>query len=162
MNRSAALVAMVGLCLPAFAFEVQGLRSGMSLDEAQSVVQKQSYDRIEVTDNQIQAWDLPTSGRERGIFLTFCEGRLILVAQHLRPRFDLFVRLVDEKREALGPPLDAWASPTEATSPVDHDGISFAWRNGEDIVTVTYTEFSSNSQLDVAHEAQHECYPRRF
>ena len=159
VKRSAALVTIaLVICPPAFSFEVDGLRSGMTFDEARSLVEKQSYGRVEVKDNHIGAWDAPTTGPARAIFLNFCKGRLVQVQKHLRPRFDYFVRLADEKRRELGRPLDAWSRPTDVTSSAESNAIALIWRDGADFVTVTYTQLSSNNQLDITHDVRNDCW----
>lgn len=159
MKRSAAWVTIaLVICPPAFPFEVDGLRSGMSFDEAKSIVEKQSYGHVEAKDNHIGAWDAPTKRPGRGIFLNFCKGRLVQVQKDLQPRFDYFVKLVDDKRRKLGQPLDAWSRPTDVTSSAESNAIALIWRDGSDFVTVTYTQFSSNNQLDITHDARNDCW----
>ena len=157
MTRLATWVAIASMtCGPALAFEVDSFRSGMSFAEAKSLVEKQAYERVELKDNQIRAWD--TRSVASGIFLDFCKGRLVSVQKNLQPRFDYFTRLVDEKRSALGRPLDAWSRPTDVTSSVESNAIALIWRDGSDFVSVTYTEFSSNKQLYITHDARNDCW----
>ena len=147
-------------CPSAFAFEVDGFRSGMSFNDARSLVEKRSYDSVEVKDNSIGARDNPSKGPARAIFLNFCKGRLVQVQKHLQPRFDYFVRMADEKRRELGRPLDAWSRPTDlaSTSSAESNAIAFIWHDSSDFVSITYTQFSSNNQLDITHDARNDCW----
>ena len=152
-------ITMVG-CSSAFAFEVDGFRSGMSFNDARSLVEKRPYDSIEVKDKNIEARDNPSKGSARAIFLNFCNGRLVQVQKHLQPRFDYFVRMADEKRRELGRPLDGWSRPTDltSTSSAESNAIAFIWRDSSDFVSITYTQFSSNNQLDITHDARNHCW----
>lgn len=145
-------------CPSAFAFEVDGFRSGMSFNDVRSLVEKRSYDSVEVKDNNILAGDNPSKGSVRTISLNFCKGRLVQVQKHLQPRFDYFVRMADEKRRELGRPLDAWSRPTDLTSSAESNAIALIWRDGSDFVSITYTQFSSNNQLDITHDARNDCW----
>ena len=157
MIRFAAWVAIASMiCTQALSFEVDGFRSSMSFAEAKSIVEKQGYERIDAKDNHIRAWNTRTVGGM--ISLNFCKGRLVSVQKDLQPRFDYFTRLVDEKRTALGRPLDAWSRPTDVTSSADSNAIALIWRDGSDFVSVTYTEFSSNKQLYITHDARNDCW----
>ena len=46
----------------AHGFEIDGLTDGMSMEQAKSIIQKFSYNKIEVNDNHIGAWDYPERG----------------------------------------------------------------------------------------------------
>ena len=118
-------------CPSAFAFEVDGFRSRMSFNDARSLVEKWSYDSVEVKDKSIEARDNLSKGSARAIFLNFCKSRLVQVQKHLQPRFDYFVRMADEKRRELGRPLDAWSRPTDlaSTSSAESNAIAFIWHD---------------------------------
>lgn len=145
-------------CPPAFSFEVDELKSGMSFDAARSLIEKRYDDRVEIKDGHIETWDTPDRASARTIFLNFCKGRLVQVVKHLQPRFDYFVRLADEKRRELGRPLDAWSRPTDITSSNESNAIELIWRDRLDFVSVAYTQFSSNNQLDITYDARNSCW----
>ena len=139
------------------AFEVDGLKSGISMNEAKRLLESQSYKKIEIKDNSIVAFD--QSGSDgRFIALSFCKGKLVQAQKHLKPRFDYFVRLVNEKRRELGKPADAWTVPTDVVSNVESNSVAFLWRDGETFIKVTYTEFGSNNQLDILYEIKNACW----
>ena len=150
-------VSVLLLCEGANAFEVDGLKSGMSFQEARSVIESFSYSKVEIKENQISGWDIPAMGTNRSVYLNFCKGRLVQVQKHLQPRFDYFVRLVDEKRKQLGQPTDAWSEPTDVTSAVESNAIRFQWRDKNDYIVVSYIQFPSNNQLDIRHKIKNEC-----
>ncbi len=144
------------------AFDVDGLKSGMSIEQAKSVIEKYSYGKVEIEENQIRAWDPPGPPGVTGRFivLNFCKGKLALLQKHLKPRFDYFVRLVQEKRRELGPPVDAWSRPTDIKSHFESNSIYFLWKDGLTFIfiKVSYTEFGSNNQLDITNEIRNECW----
>lgn len=90
--------------------------------------------------------------------MNFCKGRLVQVQKNLQPRFDYFVRLVDDLRKQHGRPLDAWSRPSDVASNAESSDVSFIWRDGSDFVTVTYTQFLSNNQLSITHGARNDCW----
>ena len=58
------------------AFEIDGLKSGMSMEAERSLLETYSYRQIQIKENSILASD--QSGSDgRFIALTFCEGKLV-------------------------------------------------------------------------------------
>jgi len=112
------------------AFEIDGLKSGISMDEAKLLLERYSYKTIQLKENSLIASDEPR-GDGRFIALTFCKGKLVQADKHLTPHFDYFVRLVNEKRRELGKPSDAWTSPTGVTSSYESNSASFLWKDGQ-------------------------------
>lgn len=135
-----------------FAFEIDGLVSGMSLERARKTLEGSAYKSIQTRENGILA-----SGGNRFILLTFCKGELVLVQKHLTPSFDNFVRLVDKKRLELGKPADAWTEPADVSVPIERNAVSILWRDSLSTVKVTFTEFASNKQLDILYESKNSC-----
>lgn len=158
MRAKCWLMLTLAISSPVCSFELDGLRSGMSYEEAKTRIEKQSFGRVDLKENHISAWDAPAQGSNRSFFLNFCKGRLIHVQKNLEPRFDYFTRLIDEKRKELGRPLDAWSQPTDVTSTVESNTVSFVWREGADFVTVTYVQFRSNNQLYIRYETRNDCW----
>jgi hypothetical protein len=134
------------------AFEIDGLNSGMSMERARKVLEGSSYKNIRTRENGITAY-----GGNRFILLSFCKDELVLVQKHLTPGFESFVRLVDEKTKELGKPADAWTEPVDVAVPVERNAVAFLWRGDVTSVKVTYTEFTSNKQLDVMYEIRNVC-----
>ncbi|MEN6375262.1 MAG: hypothetical protein ABFD75_10865 [Smithella sp.] len=139
------------------AFEIDGLKSGISMDEAKKLLESFSYKTIEVKDNSMIASDEPR-GSGRFIALCFCKGKLVQAQKHLKPRFDYFVRLVSEKRRELGKPTAAWTQPTDVTSSYESNSVSFRWKDGQTFIKVTYSEYGSNNQLDILYEIKNLCW----
>lgn len=149
---------LIMISMPAYSFEIDGFQSGMSYEAAKTLIESQSFDRVELGDNYMVAQDLPDDYFGRLYSLNFCKGQLTLVQKNLNPRFDYFVRLIHEKRNQLGQPLDAWSEPNDVTSMIDSNAVFFIWRDGSaDLVTVSYVEFTSNSQLSITYETRNEC-----
>lgn len=140
-----------------FAFEVDGFKSGMTIGQAKILIERYSYDKVEITDNSIVAMDTSGKRTDRKIVLSFCQGKLVRLEKGLQPRFDYFVRLLDEKRREMGRPIDAFARPTPVTSNFEMNSISFFWKNGPTVIEVEYWDFGSNTQLDIRYEIGSEC-----
>ena len=137
------------------AFEIDGFKSGMSIQEAQEVLKKYSYGNIKVQENSIFAEQYHDN---RFISIGFCDGKLVQFQKELKPRFDYFTRLVDEKRNELGKPVDAWSLPTDVTSNVESNSITFLWKADDTIISVSYTEFPQNNQLSITYETYNTCW----
>ena len=143
---------LLGCVSVAGAFEIDGFKSGMSMQEAQENVKRFSYDKVQVEERRIFAWDYHNKDSYRRINLIFCNGKLVSIQKDLKPRFDYFTRLVDEKRKEFGKPFDAWSRPTDVTSNIEFNEITFLWKVGNTIIEVTYIEFSNNNQLCITYE----------
>ena len=130
----------------------------MSINETKNILEKYSYGKVEVEDNRIMAWDSPERDSGRFINLGFCNGKLVQVEKHLKPRFDYFTKLVQEKRRELGKPIDVWSRPTDVTSNYESNSIIFLWKDGGAFVSVSYTEFNANNQLGLTYEIQNKCW----
>ena len=153
MQRLLVGVTLLLLAAPAsHAFEIDGLRSGMSAGNARKILEGAGYKNIQTRENGMTA-----SGGNRFILLGFCKDELIMLQKHLAPAFDNFVRLIDEKRKELGRPADAWTEPADDNLPVERNSVSFLWRDSLTSVKVTFTEFASNNQLDVVYEIRNPC-----
>jgi len=142
----------------AHSFEVDGLRSGMALEEAKKVLESYSYSKIYIKENGIRAWDYPEKNTHRMITLIFCKDKLVHLQKHLDPSFDYFTRLIESKRKALGQPINAWSRPTDAILPIDSNTISFLWEDGDTVITISYIEFEKKNQLHITYEIKHECW----
>jgi len=113
--------------------------------------------RLDTIGNNISA-DYQTTKSPRLFNLNFCKGSLVQVQKELEPRFDHFVRLIDEKRRELGRPIDAWSRPPGVTESLDKSSITFVWKNGKTLIQVSYTEFPSNKFLDITYEIKNTCW----
>jgi hypothetical protein len=135
------------------AFEIDGLKSGISMDQAKKILATYSYKNIGIEDTSITASD-----NERRIVLSFCKGKLVQANKHLKQRLDYFVRLVDEKRRELGKPVDAWSAPTDVTSTLVSNSVSFFWKDGPAFLIVRYIQFDTNNQLDMTYSISNSCF----
>jgi len=146
---------LLGCVSIAYAFEIDGFKSGMSIQDAQGVLKKHSYVNIQVQENRIYA---EHSVDNRFINIGFCNDKLVQFQKDLKPRFDYFTRLVAEKRNELGKPLDSWSRPTDVSSNVESNSITFLWKADDTIITVFYTEFPQNNQLSITYETYNTCW----
>lgn len=135
------------------AFEIDGLKSGISMDQAKNILATHSYKNIEIKDTSIMAYD-----NGRFISLSFCKDKLVRAQKHLKPRFDYFVRLVDEKRKELGKPIDALSAPSDVTSIIVSNSVSFLWKDGPAFLIVKYIQFDTNNQLDMTYSISNSCF----
>jgi hypothetical protein len=141
------------------AFNIDSLKSGMSIEQAKAVLKDHGYDKIQVEDNYISAWYSPqVKGYIKSIFLNFCKGKLVNVQKHLEPRFDYLTRILMEKRRELGRPVDSWSTPADITSNSKSNSISFLWKDGPTFIKVSWHDFGTNNQLDISYDIKHDCW----
>ncbi len=70
----------------AIAFEIDGLKSGMSIQESKMVLDKYSYGKIDVGKDYITAMDIPfTTSSARLISLSFCNKKLVTLEVLAKP-----------------------------------------------------------------------------
>lgn len=141
-----------------YSFEVDGLKSGMSMIDVKLILEKYSYESIQVLEDQIIAQRKTGGIYHSMIVANFCNNKLCLVQKDLKPRFDYFVQLVADKTRELGKPLDVRSNPTDVASNIISNSITFIWKDGNSFISVTYTEFSSNNQLNIVYETYNDCY----
>lgn len=146
---------LLGFAGAVSAFEIDGFKRNMSIQEAQAKIKRSFYDKVEVKENYIMAHD---NDSNRFIGLSFCDGKLIQVEKHLQPRFDYFTRLVDEKRNELGKPFDAWSNPTDVTSNIETNSVTFLWKVEDIIIQVIYYEYPTNKQLSILYQTYNKCW----
>jgi len=146
---------LLGCIGTASAFEIDGFKSGMSLQEAKEVLNRYSYRDIDVSKNGILARH---PFNNHWINIGFCDGKIVLYQKDLKPRFDFFTKLVEEKRKECGKPVDAWSRPTNVTSNIESNSIIFVWKLYDTIITVDYIEFSTNEQLSITYETYNKCW----
>jgi hypothetical protein len=142
----------------AYSFEVDGLISGMTLEEAKKVLERYSFSKIYIKENSMRAWDYPEKNTHRMITLIFCKDKLVYLQKHLLPSFERFVKMVDSNRRKLGQPLKTWSQPTDVNLPINGNTISFLWEDSDTIITIAYTEFEKDDQLHITYEISHECW----
>lgn len=155
----ACLVLSLAVSDSAYSFDLDGFNSGMSFAAARKLVESRAYDHVDVKEDDIGAWDAPNRTAPRTVFLTFCKGRLVTVQKFLPPhQLDRFVRLVDEYRKRLGRPIDALSQPALDPPGAERSALVFVWRDGSEFVIVSFTQFKTNNQLDIVHQAPNECW----
>lgn len=158
MRNIVALITIVMLgANVSHAFEMDGLKSGISTEVAKRLLESYSYKNIKIEDHSIIASD-QTGGESRLIALSFCNNKLVQAQKHLIPRFDNFIRLVNDKRKEIGKPIDAWTEPTDVTSNLEKNAVSFLWKDGPTFIKISYTEFKSNNQFDITYEIKNKCW----
>lgn len=140
----------------AYAFELDGLRSGMTKNEAIAALKRISVG-IDDQGETIIAGDKLDKPSARTFALNFCKGRLVSLQKLLLPRWDYFVRLVQEKRRELGRPADVLGDPSDTTSTLKSDAVRVVWRYRDHAEIITYTKFPANDQLDIVLSVKNDC-----
>jgi len=139
------------------AFELDGFKSGMSIQDAQKKLEAYSYKNIKVEGNNITAY-YQSANSLRLFNLNFCKGVLVQVQKELDPSYSRFVRVIDEKRKEYGRPIDSWSSHADATASLEKSSITIVWKSGTTLIQTSYTEFPSNNFLDIVYEETNKCW----
>jgi len=132
------------------AFEVNGFKSGMTMDQAKTVLEKSWSGSIEDRGNRIVAY--PKLVKDPLIVLNFNKGKLHRYQKRLSPEFAYFTQLVADKRKEMGKPIDASFEPTNAASTQDINCFQFHWKNGKCTCKVSYSQNDPNSWMTITYE----------
>jgi hypothetical protein len=146
-----------------FAFNLDGLESGMLRQEAIEIIKKYKCSKIIESDtsssflayepNHLKPW------KDRLCYsLSFCGGRLVQLQKNLEPRFEHFVRLVNETRDRIGKPDDAWSVPASVLTEKESNTVKFLWINTDSSILINYSEWEKHSQLSVVLTDNNECF----
>jgi len=140
------------------AFELDGLKSGMTMEQSKTVLKRISYENFNVIETTLLASDKSLDSHRR-ISASFCNGKLVQVQKGLPPLFNNFTRLVEQKTKEFGSPTSAWVRVPDIVSGFDVNSVSFAWRDGTTAISATYTELTAtNKQLDILYADKNSCW----
>lgn len=137
----------------ASAFEIDGLKTGLSREKAISQLETLNLKITSISDNNVVA---EASGRLYS--LNFCNGSLVNVQKNLEPSFDTFVDLVSRFKSLYGAPLSIDPQLPNPTSYAMGYDLSVSWRVGRELVTAEHVSFKSNSQTSVTYDAPNLCF----
>jgi len=132
------------------AFEVDGVKSGMSIDQAKAVLEKYWPGSIDDRGGRIVAY----SDRvlDPLLVLNFKKGKLYKYQKRSFPNFRYFSQLVEDKRREFGKPIDALFEPANAASAHEINCLQFHWKNGKCTCTVSYSQNDPNSWMTMTYE----------
>lgn len=160
------MVALLLAVPSAYAFDVDGFRSGMTKAEVMRLLEAGNYKKISTEGSLVMAMDIPLGETSRHNSFYFCQDKLFRYTKSLRPEFHYFVRLFSEKRKILGPPTDVIPIPFSGTTIesnaftqgyiTDDDSLSVLWNIGGDVAILSYKRFKQESyqpkyQMDITH-----------
>lgn len=134
----------------ASAFEVHGLKSGMTQDQAKSALEKFWCGSIGERGNRMVAY--PQVAGDPLLVLHFKKGSLYRYQKRCHPEFVYFTQLVADKRKEWGRPTDALFTPTNITSTKDINCIEFLWKKGKYTCKVSYAQNDPNSWMTITYE----------
>jgi hypothetical protein len=134
----------------ATAFEINGFKSGMTMDQAKSILEKHWCGSIEDRGNRIVAY--PKLMNDPMLVLHFKKGSLYRYQKRCLPEFAYFAQLVADTRKELGRPVDAWFEPTNITSSNDINCFEFLWKNGKYNCRLSYSQRDPNSWMTITYE----------
>lgn len=151
------IVMMLFLSGNSKAFELDGLKSGMSMEQSRTVLKGISYENFQVLETTLLATDKSLDSHRR-ISASFCKGKLVQVQKGLQPLFNNFTRLVEQKTKEFGNPTSAWVRVPDVESGFDVNSVSFSWHDGSTAISTTYSEFSVSKQLDILYADKNSCW----
>ena len=141
LTRAAVLL----LCIqPLRAFDIDGFRSGMSIEEANALIATRKYSRVTSTASGILLFGATP---DEFWSLSFRANRLMMLQKNLVPDFRRFTEVVQAFREEHGKPIDVFVRSADPLSKQPESGIHFLWDIGADDLQVSYWP----SQLNVVY-----------
>lgn len=144
------------------AFEIEGIKSGMSIDEVTKVLESLSYKKLETKEISRPGFYQSSRDGDHFMYPSFCKGKLVQIQKDLKPSFDYFVILVNENRKIFGKPIDAWTQPKDVLANIESISASFFWKDGPTLIEVRYCEFPSKKQLYIIYSINNSCWKSHY
>ncbi len=139
------------LCaIDVYAFDVDGLKDGMTRDEILQALSIWNFDRIDDRGTYLSAYDIPDKKTYRHYNLSFVNNKLVLVQKDYKPSMKNYIALFQELAEKYGEKVICHASSRMSTEG-DVKEIECWWWNRNEEISLRYTIFENNDQLSVVY-----------
>lgn len=148
----------------ATAFDVDGIKSGITMEKVKAIISTWNFDSIEEKESHIIAFDYPAKPSYRFYIFNFCDDRLTHIQKGIKPSMKMFIILFDSLSKTYGHPIDSDSNRSAYQDGTGSDGIDFLWRSGTEYIKLSYRVFSSNDSLDIHYDIPNRCatYPNKF
>ncbi len=154
-----ASLAVVCWLLPAesHAFEINGLHSGMSQEEALQVLQKRAKRVVRVQDQPEHKPTFLATRSDSGMSeaATFCRSYLYSYQYDVVGGFPAFTRLVE--KETLKRGAGRYEARATETPIGEWNSIKVIWTEGRDVFEIGYSVVRNGDQVYVRYEQDSQC-----
>lgn len=160
MNRKQIFACLLLLTLPfpAFAFEVDEFKSGMSREKIKEALKSWNFDKIQdFSQETLIAFDLGGKGTNRQLVFNFCNDKLVSFEQEVKPSLKNFINTVNNFNAKYGQPSKVEAD-TGVISTGEKNTFALFWRKGIDIIGIRMLLLPSNDQILLSHQTPNACW----
>lgn len=155
---SIAIIFFLCFSLPAYAFEVDVFKSGMSKEQIRDALKSYTFDRVqEFSEHTLIAYDQPEKGSNRQFVFDFCNGKLSGLQQEMAPSLRNTTIILNSYIAKYGHPFKVTAQ-SSVTSIGDRNELAYYWRKGLDVIGVKYSETSPIEQLLLQYDTPNNCW----
>lgn len=134
------------------AFEVDGIKSGISPKKVKAIISKWSLTNIVENESHIHG----SRGDQFYIF-DFCDGRLTQMTKGIRPSMKTFIVMFNDLSSAYGKPLESNAERLPVTNGEEHYVLDFLWKAGKEYVLLNYSVFPTNDSMHLYYHVPNKC-----
>lgn len=146
------------------AFDVDGIKSRISMEKVKEIIGTWNFEKIEERESQIVAYDYAAKPSYRYYVFNFCDGRLTYIQKSIKPSMKMFIILFDGLSKTYGHPIDSDSNRSAYQDGEESEGIDFLWRSGAEYIKLSYTVFSSNDSMNIHYGVPNRCatHPSKF
>jgi hypothetical protein len=161
-RRSMMWIPLIFFLFPALAgqaFDVDGIKSGMSQHSVKEIVSKWNLGNIMEDASHIHV-----SRGDRFYMFDFCDGKLTQMTKGVKPSMKTFTMMFHDLTEAYGKPLESHAEQLPVANGGEDYILDFLWRAGKEYVLLNYSVFPTNDSMHVYYHVPNRCftYDSRF
>lgn len=136
----------------ASAFEVNGFRTGMELDQVRKNAEK--YGELHAIDKNTYLGSNPLGSYST---FTFCKAKLVSLQQDQPTSFKQLALLIAEFNKSYGQPFSIKAGPRPDPIGDAHE-IRISWRARSEYASIYYKDSSQGASLSTSYQATNSCF----
>ena len=157
-KRFLACLLLLALSYPVYAFEVDEFKSGMSREKVKEALKSWNFDKIQdFSQETLIAFDLGSKGTNRQLAFNFCNDKLVLIEQEVKPSLKNFITTVNNFNAQYGQPSKVDAD-SGVISTGEKNTLALFWRKGIDIIGIRMLLLPSNDQILLSHQTPNNCW----
>jgi hypothetical protein len=143
---------------PAWSFEVDQFRSGMSRAQVKESLRQWQFDQLEDVGPEILlAYDLPSKQTSRLFKYYFCSDKLAVFEQSLKASVKSLITVTQNYVRQYGQPVKVDAG-NNVVSNGEKSWFNIYWRFRNDYVGLRYVNLPNGEDLTVSFEVNNNCF----
>lgn len=153
-----ALIICGALSSPAWAFQIDEFRNGMSKEKLREVLAGWKFDRIQdFSDTTVVAYDLPEKRTFRQYTFTFCSDKLVGLQHKLKPSVRNFIITANNYIAANGQPMKVDTN-SSVISTGEKSTVALFWRTAGEVIGIKYSVLPAEEELAIVYEVPNSCF----